>query len=75
VWRDGGGLQKLSGGHGRGGGEEEEEEEKKGERTEVEENMWRRELRKELLLRWCNPHLLRGRIVIASRERDRETGA
>ena len=39
MWREGGGLEKLSGGHGRGGGEEEEEEEKKGERTEVEENV------------------------------------
>ena len=25
-----------------------------------------------LVLRWCNPHLLRGRIVIASRERERD---
>jgi len=76
VWREGGGREKLSGGHGRGGGEEEEEEEKKGERTEVEENVEKGGRSYcGRVLRWCNPHLLRGRIVIASRERDRETGA
>ena len=45
MWREGGGLEKLSGGHGRGGGEEEEE----GEEGRRKENgrrwkrMWRRE--------------------------------
>ena len=73
MWREGGGLEKLSGGHGRGGGEEEEEEEKKGERTEVEENVEKGGRSYcGLVLRWCNPHLLR--IVIAT-SRERETGA
>ena len=57
-------------GGGRGRGEE------KGERTEVEENVEKGGRSYcGRVLRWCNPHLLRGRIVIASRERDRETGA
>jgi len=56
-------------GHGRGREEEEEEEEeKKGERRW--KRMWKGGVIADECVRWCNPHLLRGRIVIARRERD-----
>jgi len=44
VWREGGDLEKLSGGHGRGrGGKEEEEEEKRKGNGRRWKRMWRRE--------------------------------
>lgn len=71
MWREGGDLEKLSGGHGRG----EEGRRKRKRRRERGTDGGGRECGEERsycgrVLRWCNPHLLRGRIVIASRERD-----
>jgi hypothetical protein len=61
VERPGDPDEELNG-HGRGREEEVEENVEKGGRSYCGR-----------VLRWCNPHLLRGRIVIARGER--ETGA
>lgn len=66
-----GDLEELNGhGRGRGGGGGRREE----RGTEVEENVEKGgKSYCGRVLRWCNPHLLRGRLVIVRGER--ETGA